>query len=41
VIATDDLSTQGVTGGVNGLAFDNSGSLLAASQYGVIYRVTV
>ncbi len=41
VIKTDDLSTQGVTGGVNGLAFDNSGSLLAASQYGVIYRVSV
>ncbi len=41
VIKTDDLSTQGVTGGVNGLSFDNAGNMLVASQYGVIYRVTV
>jgi streptogramin lyase len=41
VLTTDDLSTQGVTGGTNGLSFDNTGNLLVASQYGVVYRVAV
>ena len=42
VIKTDDLTSQEISNNeIDGLSFDNTGKLLVASRFGVVYRVTV
>jgi hypothetical protein len=42
VLKVDDLTLQGVVNDeINGLSFDNTGNLLVASRFGMVYRVTV